>query len=314
MPMEGDEFVFPDEKEEKETKAEKPESKDDDIEIVDDTPEKDKGRKPPINVDDPSEEELAEYSAKVKGRINELTRARHDERVARERIEREHTEALRLAQLTLEENKQLKQQLTAGSTSLQSATKTLAEKEIDAAKAKLRAAHEAFDVDAITEAQAALTAAQVKLDRVSHSQQQSLQSKKEEGYTAPTGQPPATQRGPDARAKAWMSKNTWFGQDDEMSSFALGVHAKLVKQGVDTQSDEYYEKLDNRLREVFPTKFGVEKREESRKSGTVVAPVSRATSGNRVKLTQTQVAIAKRLNVPLEQYARHVAELERKNG
>lgn len=308
-------FEFPDEKEARE----KQEAKDFEIEVVDDTPEKDRGRPEPKKVEEPTEEELASYSEKVKSRIDELTRARHDERRERERIEREHVEAVRVAQLALEENKRLKSELRTGETDLNNTTKTLAEKELDAAKVKLRAAHEAFDVDAITEAQAALTAAQVKLDRVTHQVRPPLQSKKESGYTDDTPAPAAPKQGPDARAKAWMGKNSWFGQDDEMSSFALGVHARLVKQGIDTSSDEYYEKLDNRIREKFPEKFDdikPEKRDEppSRKPGSVVAPASRVTSGNRVKLTQSQVALAKRLNVPLEQYARQVAELERKNG
>lgn len=318
---ERDEFKFPDEIADKEKDKKEAASEEVGFEVIDDTPERDRNRPAPRTVEDPSEEELAEYSARVKSRIDELTRARHDERVNRERVEREQQEALRYAQRVVEENKQLRASLERNNTEFQSTTKTLAEQEIAAAKTKLKSAHEAFDVEAIAEAQAALTAAQIKLDRVNSQPRKNLQAENNSGYTDDTrsGQPahPQSGRVPDARTAAWMSKNAgWFKQDDEMTALAMGVHSRLVKQGVSPGSDEYFEKIDSRMREVFPTRFEQSSNEDNtpRKQSTVVAPASRATSGTKVRLTQTQVNLAKRLGVPLETYAKHVAALEQKNG
>jgi len=118
----------------------------------------------------------------------------------------------------------------------------------------------------------------------------------------------------DVKAEAWRDENPWFGSDDEMTAFALGYHNKLVKEGVDPQSDDYYEKINSRMRKVFPNQFddGIDEPEEpKKKSSNVVAPATRSTSPNKVRLTQSQIAIAKRLNVPLDVYAKQVAQLAR---
>lgn len=316
--FEKTEFEFPDEKEEKgkaaapeesKVKAEEPE-----IEIVDDTPEQDRGRKPLDRpVADPSDDELQEYSDKVRTRIKELTHARHDERRAKEALAREKEEAFRLAQAIYEENKQLKQRINKGETSFVSQAQRLAEVEVEKAKSAVKAAHEAGDTDAFVEAQAALNRAVYMQERVKSFKPAPLQTETESANVPiqQAAQLPVPQL--DQKADAWRRRNPWFGQDDEMTSFALGLHNKLAKAGYDLQSQEYYDAIDNRLRQVFPDQFKApeEKPEPAgKRPATVVAPSSRATSAKKIKLTQTQLQIAKRLGVPLEVYARRVAELE----
>jgi hypothetical protein len=120
----------------------------------------------------------------------------------------------------------------------------------------------------------------------------------------------------DVKAETWRDDNPWFGSDDEMTAFALGLHNKLTKDGVDPQSDTYYEKINSRMRQVFPDQFddGIEDEPEApkQKSSNVVAPATRSTGPKKIRLTQSQIAIAKKLGVPLETYAKQAAELMRK--
>lgn len=317
-----EEFKFPDEKQ--------PEEKKDDIqfevegepeiEVVDDTPEQDRGRKPlDKEVTDPTDDELQAYSDNVKSRIKELTHARHDERRAREAAQREKEEAFRLAQSAIEENKRLKERLSQGQTTFASQTQKLAEVELEKAKSALKSAHEAGDTEAFAEAQVALNQAVFALERAKAFKAAPLRAEDESDKVSPqqAAQPPVPEVDP--KAVAWKDRNPWFGEDDEMTSFALGLHNKLVKARYDTSSDEYYKAIDTRMRQVFPDKFKSEKTEEkpeapARKPATVVAPSSRATSAKKIVLTQTQVALAKRLGLPLEVYARQVAEEMRKQN
>jgi hypothetical protein len=120
---------------------------------------------------------------------------------------------------------------------------------------------------------------------------------------------------PDAKAKDWGGKNAWFGEDSEMTGYAFGVHEKLVKEGIDTKSDQYYERIDEAMRKTFPDKFD-EQIEEApvRQTGSVVAPQSRsAKKPRRVQLTSTQVSLAKRLGLTAEQYAAQLLK-ESSNG
>lgn len=316
------EFEFPDEKE---TKAEATEEKnvvkaeESDIEVIDDTPEQDRGRKPLDRpVADPSDDELQEYSDKVRNRIKELTHARHDERRAKEALAREKEEAFRIAQAVYEENRQLKERINKGETSFVSQAQRLAEVEVEKAKAALKAAHEAGDTEAFAEAQVALNKAVFMQERVKAFKPAPLQNAEPSANVQPqqAAQPPIRQVQVDAKADAWRQQNPWFGQDDEMTSFALGLHNKLVKAGYDTQSQDYYDAIDNRMKQVFPDQFKPAEKSEAtgKRPATVVAPSSRSTSAKKIKLTQTQVQIAKRLGVPLEVYARKVAELEQQNG
>jgi len=321
MAVQGEEFKFPHEKEQEvEFEIEGQETNEPEIEVVDDTPEKDRGRKPlDREVQDPTDDELQEYGDKVKNRIKELTHARHDERRAREAAQREKEEAFRLAQAAVEENKQLKERLARGQTTYVSQAQKLAEVELEQAKAALKAAHEAGDTDAFAEAQIALNRA-VLMTEQAKAMKTPLRSEETSGNVVPQQAPRPQAPKTDTKALAWKDRNQWFGKDEEMTSLALGLHNKLVRSGYDTSSDEYYNAIDTRMRQVFPDKFESEKTEQksantARKPATVVAPSSRATSAKKIVLTSSQVALAQRLGLPLEVYARQYAEdMRKQNG
>jgi len=286
------------------------------IEIVDDTPEQDKGRKPlDRQVAEPTDDELEQYGEKVRNRIKELTHARHDERRAREALERQHQEALRATQALFEENKKLKGHLNTGTTGFITQAQKLANLEVEQAKAALKAAHEAGDTEAFVEAQAKLNEAVFAQQRAKSLKPPPLQAEEQRGNVAPqqpSPQAPAPEVDPATRA--WVDRNRWFGQDDEMTSLAMGVHTKLVKSGVTPGTKEYFDTIDTRLRQVFPDKFEAPAPSPTKRPATVVAPTQRATSAKKVRLTQSQVAFARRANIPLEEYARHVALLEQSNA
>ena len=319
MPMEKIEFEFPDPDQKEATKAEpaKAEADDDagfEVEVVDDTPAKDRGRKtaePPPEV---TEDELEGYSEKVKKRIQHFTRGYHDERRAKEAALREREEALKLAQSIIEENKRLKSTVNQNQEALLEQAKRAADIELAQAKAQFRAAYEEGDPDKVTAAQESLTSAKLKADRVANFTLPTLQdedSAVEIKHTAPAQPQPQV----DPKVTAWQEENPWFGSDDEMTSFALGLHQKLIKQGVDPQSDEYYDAINRRMRQVFPDQFEESEPEEKPRSKTVVAPATRTTAPRKIVLTKSQQAIAKRLGLTLEQYARQVVEdMRKQNG
>lgn len=315
------EFKFPDEIETKDDKAtEKVEfevENEGEIEVVDDTPDQDRGRKPLEKpVAEPTDDELEQYGEKVRARIKELTHARHDERRAKEALERQNQEAIRAAQMLFEENKRLKGQLNTGTTAFVSQAQRLADVEVEKAKAALKAAHEAGDTEAFVEAQAKLNEAVFAQQRAKALKAPPLQKQPQRDNVAPqqASPVPASTPAPDPKLDAWRQRNPWFGEDDEMTSFAFGLHNKLAKSGANVGSDEYYATIDARVREVFPNKFETTKSEPAKRPATVVAPTQRATSAKKIRLTQSQVAIARRLGVPLEEYARNVARLEQQNG
>ena len=320
------EFEFPDEIEEKQSRAgskvvtpaneDNSASKETDIEIVDDTPPADRGRKP---MEEPpkemSDDELAKYDESVKNRIKHFTKGYHEERRAKEAAEREREEALRLAQSLVEENKKLKGSLSQGQKALLEQAKKVVANELDSAKRAYKEAYESGDSEALVTAQEALTAAKIKSDRVQNFKPAPIE---EENERPVIRQPVAQRPQLDEKTLEWQNKNTWFGQDDEMTSFALGFHNKLAKQGITPSSDEYYERIDKRMREVFPDSFEPVKNDKAddavprQKTSNVVAPATRGTAPKKVVLTKSQVEIAKRLGVPLELYARKVAEEMRK--
>jgi hypothetical protein len=312
------EFEFPDEKEAKAAASEKEASNELEIEVVDDTPEKDRGREasePPAEVTD---EEIEKYSESVQKRIKHLSKGYHDERRAKEAAAREKEEALRFAQQVYEENKKLKTYANQSNRTATEANKSAAEAELAQARAKFKKAYEDGDADLLAAAQEEIADAKIKINRVQEKlveipDEDTLQRENKRVYSEPE---PAQYR-PDPKAQAWQRQNSWFGSDEEMTSFALGVHEKLVKQGVDAESDEYYEKLNRRIRQVFPESFDdevVEEKPKKAKPANVVAPATRSTAPKKIVLTQTQVAFAKRIGVPLEDYAKEIAKLGRENG
>ena len=302
---------------EKESKAKAKVEDDDgdiDIEVVDDTPEKDRGRKPAPPPDELTDEELESYSEKVKKRLQHFSKGYHDKRREAEQAAREKAELEAMAARLIEENKKLKGTVGQNQQAMLEQAKKTAERELEDAKSKFKAAYDAGESDAVVAAQEALTAAKLKVDRVNNIKLPALQTAEDDVQTQPT-----TPAVVDARAQDWQKANPWFGQDDEMTSFALGLHQKLVKQGVNPRSDDYYEKINSRMRQVFPDAFDdVEEAPEEtkpRRKTNVVAPATRSTAPKKIVLTQTQVALAKRLGVPLEEYAKQVAmELRKQNG
>ena len=287
-----------------------------DLEVVDDTPEKDRNRKPlEREPDEVTDEEVAQYSDKVQKRIKELSHARHDERRAKESAEREKQEALRVAQALLEENRKLRTGLTTNQSVTAELVKSGVEKELVEVRRAYKEAQESMDPDEILKAQEALTDVKIRMQQVVNAaamrqrneEESALQAKEQQVYNEAT--PQAAQ--PDPKANAWQRANPWFGQDDEMTAFALGVHRKLVNGGMDPRADEYYERLNARLRQVYPEQFG-EKRADT-KPATVVAPATRSSGPRKVRLSKTQEALAKRLGVPLEEYARQLVKQEASN-
>lgn len=278
------------------------------VEVVDDTPAEDRGRppmkEPPAEVTD---DELAQYSEGVKKRIQHFSKGYHEERRAKEAALREREEALRLAQNLVEENKKLQGSLGQGQQALLEQAKKVVANEVEQAKAKLKAAHEAGDTEAFVAAQEELTAAKIRAERVNNFKPAPLQQEKPVVQPAP--QPVAST--PDPKALAWQKANPWFGQNRRMTAVAMEVHNELVENGVDPTSDEYYEKINLEVRQTFPDAFPSEK---PKPKSSVVAPATRSTAPKKIVLTQSQVNIAKRLGLTNEQYARAVAEEMRKQN
>jgi hypothetical protein len=335
MTFEKLEFKFPHEREEEQ--KEKPQAeeiqieiesdtpkkpaakeKDLEIEVVDDTPPKDRGRKPSEPPQDVTDEELGEYSDKVQKRIKHLSKGYHDERRKAEAALREREEAVRLAQQLLDENNKLKESVNKNQETLIEQAKIRAKVELEQAKQEYKRAYESGDADKVVAAQESLTSAKIKAERVAILKASPLQTKEIPVKTQNTDPEPLV----DTKAVEWQKTNDWFGSDDEMTSFALGVHQRLVKEGVDTRSDDYYEKINSRMRQVFPDRFDdVEEVEEAkpaprpRQQSTVVAPVTRSTAPRKIVLTERQVALARRLGLTPEQYGRQFAkEMGKQNG
>jgi len=313
-----DEFKFPDEIEDKKTPDVEFEIEGDgdvDIEIEDDTPAPDRGRKPlDKEVADPTDEEIESYSDKVKSRIKELTHARHDERRIKEATMREKQELERLAQQLIEENKRLKKNVHTGQEEIIANAKSKAETELEMARRKLKEAQEAFDTDAIIAAQEAVMDAKIRVEQTKNYRPTPLQ---EENFDVQPQQTQPEKVEPDEKTLRWQAKNQWFGAQgfEEYTSYALGLHQKLVTNGVDPRSAEYFEQIDARMKSTFPDLFGRSEDkprsgEVQRKPTTVVASVSRSTSAGKIKLTTTQVALAKKLGLTPQQYAAQVAKLE----
>lgn len=289
------------------------------LEIIDDTPEADRGRKPLARpVEEPSDDELENYSEGVKKRIKELTHARHDERRAKEATLREKIELERLAQQLIYENRQLKEVVNTGTQQFAETARTAAETSLEMAKKKYKEAYELGDTDAILEAQQTLTEAQLRAQSVKNFNPISLQV---DDYPVNMNyeEPQAPQV--DEKTMRWQAQNQWFGTPgyEEMTSYALGLHQKLVNSGVDPRSDEYFGQINARLRSTFRDFFGESgarspSGDGSKKPATVVAPGTRSTGAKKIRLNTSQLTLAKRLGLTPQQYAEAVAKMERSNG
>lgn len=312
--IEKTEFNFPDEqivtKPEASAAPKQEAAPEIEIEVVDDTPPQDRNRTPMAEPpQEPTEEELASYSESVRKRFQHFTKGFHEERRAKEAAQREKEEALRLAQAVVEENNKLKGSLSYNQNALlEQAKKTIAG-EVEEAKRKYKEALEAFDNEATVAAQQALFAAQLKADRINNFRPAPLQQTKTEVQPTPQRQAPQI----DSKTLAWQERNKWFGVDRKKTAYALGLHEELAGKGVQVGSDEYFRMLDQDLSERFPDQgAGNVDAPTQRASSNVVAPATRSTAPKKIVLSKTQVSIAKRLGVPLELYARKVAEEMRK--
>ena len=327
--FEDDDFEFPDEKEAKQTKAVAEEDKLS-IEIEDDTPVQDRGRKPmKETVEEPTEDELATYDEKVQARIKKFTRGYHDERRAKEEALREREAAEAYARQILGENKKLQQQLSTGSKAYIETSKEAAAAELIAAKKKYKEAYDAADPDELADAQAEIARATLKIERTSDMKPIEVEERefKAPAETAPKVNP---------RTQRWIENNSdWWGKDEEMTSAALGLDKKLQREyGVEyIGSAEYFKTIDRTMRKRFPEHFEDAQSDEEEydppprkrsepayedeptrratKPSSVVAPATRSTPPNRIRLKASEVAIARRIGVPVEEYAKQVALLRR---
>jgi hypothetical protein len=259
-----------------------------------------------------SDDELGEYSKNVQSRIKRLTEKYRKE-------ERDREEAVRLSQSLLEENKKLKSRMQQLDTGYLSEYGTRLQTQTEAARRAYKEAYEAGDPDRMAEAQMAMSNlaieqqrynnAKARADQDQRLQTQRAQAPQQQAPAAATPQP--QQAKPDPKAQGWAQKNTWFGEDRVMTTAAFAIHQGLIEdEGFDPQSDEYYTELDKRMRREFPHKFQSQKSGGGTQVASAGSSASRSTKQGRrtVKLTPSQVAIAKKLNVPLEEYAKYVKD------
>jgi hypothetical protein len=314
--IQKDEYKFPDELED----AGLPVDTDDfEIEIEDDTPPEDRNKEPlPKEVVALlDQDELDQYEGTTKEKFKQLKKVWHDERREKDAANRERQEALDLAKKALEENKTLKARLSSGEQMLVTSFKESVQNEMDLAKREYREAYEAGDTDRIIDAQEKLTAAKIRADRIANYRPPAEEPLQEQETVVQSRQQEQVKADP--KAAAWQERNGWFGQDEEMTSLALGLHEKLKRTGVPIGSDKYYDEIDKTIRRRFPEAFIAEDSEEvqveepqkvNKPKSTVVAPATRSTSPKKIRLSNTQVALAKKLGLTPEQYARELTKLE----
>lgn len=277
------------------------------IDVVDDRPEDDRVS-PRDLVLATDVDEIDEYSGGVRKRINKLKYEYHEQRRAKESAERMREEAIRYAQQVATQNDEMRNLLAQGEGVLLNEMKYRARGDLDRARTSYKSAYEEGNTDNLLKAQEDLNRSQRFSDMAV-----AQGSVVPDHLKTPTPAMPPAQ---DPKLSGWMEKNSWFGDDEEMTSFAYGVHQNLVKSGVDPRSDEYYAKIDNRIREIFPGKFengeGMEVPVASSRTNTVVAPANRSSGKPRkVQLTSTQVALARRLGLKPEQYAKQLLKESR---
>ena len=323
MPEFDEEFKFPDEIEDDKKVAALAED-DIEVEIVDDTPEEDRQNATPMPkdiVDELEQDELEEYSEKAKLRLKQLKKVWNDERRAKEAAAAEQAEAIRVAQLLVEENKKLKGRLSEGEKTLVSNHKEKLERELMDAKKEFKDAYDSGDADRLADAQERLTEVKFKAAQVESYKPEYETSLQEEETDVQSQQPQRL----DPKTQAWLDKNSWYGVDQDMSYLAMGVHRRLQVEGVPVGSDNYFATIDAEMRRRFPEKF--EGQTESKNSesvskntakvskpSTVVAPATRSTSPKKIALTQRQLNLAKKFKLTPEQYARELTKLESQNG
>ena len=254
---------------------------------------------------DNEESEQRKHVSESKQRIDRLTKKMRE-------AERREQDAIAFAQAKMQENDQLKSQLQGLDKDYVSEYGQRVDSDINTVKEALRKAMSIGDTDAVVDAQEKIASLMVAKERANQAknrieQDQPVETSDQQAPQQATPQP----KRPDPKAEEWAEKNTWFGTDEAMTYAAFGIHKKLVEaEGFDPRTDEYYNELDKQLAETFPQKLGTNSQKQSRPVQTVASPSRTATTGrpSKVRLTQSQVAMAKKLNVPLEEYAKYVKE------
>jgi hypothetical protein len=318
---EKEEFQFPDEVEKTTLQVEVEAESPVEIEVIDDRPEEDQKNSTPLPdsiVQDIEEDDLEQYSKEAKQRLLQMKKLINDERRAKEQAVREQQEAVRVAQSLVEKTKNLQNRLTEGEKVYVSNAKEGADRQLDLARLAFKEAYDSGDSEKLMEAQEKLTQAQFKIQQIESYRPQydenALQTEQNELKI------PEQQSQPqrlDSKTQAWLDKNSWYGVDDDMSFLAMGIHRRLERDGVPTGSDHYWSSIDSEMKKRFPEKFSgnsTETKDSVKKPSTVVAPATRSTSPKKIRLTQTQLALAKKFKLSPEQYAMELTKLESQNG
>jgi hypothetical protein len=316
----GEEYKFPDEIESEEKLEVTIQEDDDDIkvEIVDDTPKEDRHIDPlpeAIKEDLEKADESADYSKNVKQKFTQYKKAWHDERRAKESALREQQEALTAAQRVLDENRRLKNLLQSGEKELIHTYQNSAQMELDKAERAYREAYDSGDSDKVLAAQREMIRAEMKLDKTKNFRP-TVQTDENEVQTTPQQQ---VSQQMDPKVANWVSRNPWFVSQDKfaMRRYAEGVHEELAaKYGrAFVGTDEYFTSIDKEVQRRFPEEFASSKNDDGGKPqrtrpSTVVAPAKRSTAPKQVVMSKSQVALAKKLGLTNEQYAREFTKLE----
>ena len=321
------EFKFPHELDEDKNVSISAEEDKIEIEIEDDTPPEDRGVKPMPKeiVQKLEEDELDKYSAEAKEKLAQLKKVWHDERRRADSSDREREEAINVAQRLFEENKKLKQAYSTGEKTYIETVQNATELELEVAKRGYKEALETGDSDRIVEAQSKLNSAAIKSDRVKDFRPSALQNEGNELQIPQLQEKVIT---PDAKTQEWTEKNAWFGPKKSMTAYALGLHEELIDEYGKTfvGTDQYFQRIDKEMRKVFSEYFDtlepqtkVDVEEESKpsqksKPSTVVAPATRSTSSKQIRLKPSQIALARKLGLSPEQYARELLKMEARNG
>ena len=320
--MADDDFKFPDEMENETPEVEASAEEKIEIEIVDDRPEEDQKNAQPLPeaiVKDIENDDLEQYSKEAKQRLLQMKKLINDERREKEQALREQQEAIRVAQSLVEETKKLRGRLTEGEKVYVSNAKEGAERQLELARIAYKEAYDSGDSDKVVDAQEKLTEAKFKVHEVASYRPQydesALQTAENEVKIPEQSQQPQRL---DSKTQSWLDKNSWYGVDDDMSFLAMGIHRRLERDGVTTGSDQYWSAIDTEMKKRFPEKFAGDNNSETKdsvkKPSTVVAPATRSTSPKKIRLTQTQLALAKKFKLSPEQYALELTKLESQNG
>jgi hypothetical protein len=287
------------------------------IEVVDDTPEEDRINAAPLPkdiVEEIDNDDLESYSKEAKQRLLQMKKLINDERRAKEAALRENEEAIRVANTIINENKALKGRLSDGEKVYVSTAKEKIASDLDQARRSYKEAYDSGDAERLVEAQERLTEIKFKSQEMERYKPQydenALQSQNE--VQIPQNQPTRL----DSKTQAWLDKNKWYGQDEDMSFLAMGIHKRLERDGVPTGSDHYWNSIDTEMRKRFPEKFGeVEsKPSTTTRKSTVVAPATRSTSSKKITLNTRQMELAKKFKITPEQYYNELVKTESQNG